>query len=187
MTLIVDSTCSLFLCFSVYCRLSALTTGRRSEDIKFEVIIPIVLRSVEAHGNGAHLHYIEAHILKRFFVFLQSDVMCLWRTLTDTERGSFLSVKWPSCTVGDRLVSSHRSAGVSIFVRVSLTEKHMGGPCCCEGADPAVCLVALIMCLWEMSPQAITYSCFHMEITHTFITTITESLLTHQGDGRLVC
>lgn len=55
---------SLFsFCFSVYCRLSSLTTGRWSEGIKFKVIIPIVLCSAEAwkmQVNEIHLHHTEA-------------------------------------------------------------------------------------------------------------------------------
>lgn len=42
--------------FLFYCRLSSLTTGRRSEDIKPEVIIPIVLGSIEAQPDAWRWH-----------------------------------------------------------------------------------------------------------------------------------
>lgn len=43
-----------FFYFSVYCRLSSLSTGRRSKDIKLTVIIPIV--SVEARTDAWKSH-----------------------------------------------------------------------------------------------------------------------------------
>lgn len=88
-----DSWFNLFslFCFSVYCRLSALTTGRRSEDIKFEVIIPIVLRSV-GRVEMVHTCITSRHTSQRGFVFFPSE----WRhvSVTPIQREKVHSCGW---------------------------------------------------------------------------------------------
>lgn len=83
-------------------------------------------------------------------------------TLTDTERSLFRWVKWPARTLGDHQVSSHYSQ--SVHLSQCVLDQNTQETCCCGGADPAVCSIRLIMCLWELVLEAIAFSLFHMKL-----------------------